>query len=167
MFVKERIIISHFNSVAQSCLTLCDPMNCSTPGFSVHHQLPEFTQTHVHRVGDAIQPSHPLSSPFPPAPNIYCFYLCFGFLAPRHVGSSLPVRGWTLTFCTGSEVLATELPGKSLASAYSLIDLLCWSLCDPLNIYVQAPWWHRVNAQYSFGVTYRWMWLYERIISKI
>ena len=58
-----------FSSVAESCPTLCDPMNCSTPGLPVHHQLPEFTQTHVHRVGDAIQPSHPLSSPFPPAPN--------------------------------------------------------------------------------------------------
>ena len=58
-----------FSSVAQSCLTLCDPMNPSTPGLPVHHQLPEFTQTHVHWVGDAIQPSHPLSSPFPPAPN--------------------------------------------------------------------------------------------------
>ena len=58
-----------FNSVAQSCLTLCDPMNCSMPGLPVHHQLPEFTQSHVHLVGDAIQPSHPLSSPSPPAPN--------------------------------------------------------------------------------------------------
>ena len=56
-------------SVAQSCLTLCDPMNCSTPGLPVHHQLPKFTQTHVHRVSDAIQPSHPLSSPSPLAPN--------------------------------------------------------------------------------------------------
>ena len=53
----------------QLCPTLCDPMNRSTPGLPVHHQLPEFTQTHVHRVGDAIQPSHPLSSPSPPAPN--------------------------------------------------------------------------------------------------
>ena len=58
-----------FSSVAQLCPTLCDPMNRSTPGLSVHHQLPEFTQTHVHRVSDAIQPSHPLSSPSPPAPN--------------------------------------------------------------------------------------------------
>ena len=58
-----------FSSVAQSCPTLCDPMNRSTPGLPVHHQLPEFTQTHVHSVGDAIQPSHPLSSPSPPAPN--------------------------------------------------------------------------------------------------
>ena len=58
-----------FSSAAQSCPTLCNPMNCSTPGLPVHHQLLEFTQTHVHRVGDAIQPSHPLSSPSPPAPN--------------------------------------------------------------------------------------------------
>ena len=58
-----------FSSVAQSCLTLCDPMNRSMSGLSVHHQLLEFTQTHVHRVSDAIQPSHPLSSPSLPAPN--------------------------------------------------------------------------------------------------
>ena len=58
-----------FISVAQSCPTLCNPMNRSTPGLPVHHQLLEFTQTHVHRVGDAIQPSHPLSSPSPPALN--------------------------------------------------------------------------------------------------
>ena len=58
-----------FSSVTQSCPTLCDPMNRSTPGLPVHHHLPEFTQTHVHWVDDAIQPSHPLSSPFPPASN--------------------------------------------------------------------------------------------------
>ena len=58
-----------FSSVAQSCLTLCDPMIHSMPGLHVHHQLTEFTQTHVHRVSDAIQPSHPLSSPSPPVPN--------------------------------------------------------------------------------------------------
>ena len=62
-------LVTQFSSVTQSCLTLCDPMNRSTPGLPVHHQIPEFTQTHVHRVGDAIQPSHPLSSPSPPAPN--------------------------------------------------------------------------------------------------
>ena len=61
--------IIQLSSVAQSCPTLCDPMNRSTPGLPVHHRLPEFTQTHVHRRGDAIQPSHPLSSPSPPAPN--------------------------------------------------------------------------------------------------
>ena len=56
----------HFSSVAQSCLNLCDPMDCSTLGLPVHHQLTEFTQTHVHRVRDAIQPSHHLPSPSPP-----------------------------------------------------------------------------------------------------
>ena len=66
-----RIHFTHqFSSVAQSCLTLCNPVDCSTPGFPVHHQLPEPTQTHVHWVGDAIQPSHPLSSPSPPAFNL-------------------------------------------------------------------------------------------------
>ena len=58
-----------FSSFAQSCPTLCDPMNRSTPGLPVHHYLPEFTQTYLHRVCDAIQPSHPRSSPSPPAPN--------------------------------------------------------------------------------------------------
>ena len=58
-----------FCSVNQSCLILCNPMNHSMPGLPVHHKLLEFTQTHVHRVSDAIQPSHPLSSPSPPAPN--------------------------------------------------------------------------------------------------
>ena len=58
-----------FSSVAQLCPTLCDPMNHSMPGLPVHHQLPEFTQTHSHRVSDAIQPSHPLLSPSPPAPS--------------------------------------------------------------------------------------------------
>ena len=62
-------VFSQFSSVTQSCPTLCDPMNCSTPGLPVHHQLPELTQTHVHRVSDAIQPSHPLLSPSPPAPS--------------------------------------------------------------------------------------------------
>ena len=61
---------AQFSSVTQSCLTLCDPMDCSTPGLPVHHQLPEFTQTHVHWVGDTIQPSHPLSSPSLPAFNL-------------------------------------------------------------------------------------------------
>ena len=58
-----------FSSVTRSCLTLCDPINRSTPGLPVHHHPPQFTQTHVHRVSDAIEPSHPLSSPFPPIPN--------------------------------------------------------------------------------------------------
>ena len=69
--IKGEIYLSsvQFSSVSQSCPTLCNPMNRSTPGLPVHHQLPEFTQTHVHQVSDAIQPSHPLSCPSLPAPN--------------------------------------------------------------------------------------------------
>ena len=67
--IKNTLSSVQFSSVTQSCPTLGNPMNCSTPGLPVHHQLLEFTQTHVHRVSDAIQPSHPLSSPSPPAPN--------------------------------------------------------------------------------------------------
>ena len=62
-------LVAQFSSVAQLCPTLCDPMNLSTPGLPVHHHLLEFTQTHIHRVSDAIQPSHPLPSPSPPVPN--------------------------------------------------------------------------------------------------
>ena len=67
---KHTPLSVQFSSVVQLCPTLCDPMDCSTPGLPVHHQLPEFTQTHVHWVSDAIQLSHPLSSPSPPAFNL-------------------------------------------------------------------------------------------------
>ena len=73
-----------FSSVAQSCPTLCDPVNRSTPGLPVHHQLPEFTQTHVHRVGDAFQPSHPLSSPSPPALNLSQHQSLFQWVNSSH-----------------------------------------------------------------------------------
>ena len=73
-----------FSSVAQSCPTLCDPMDCSTPSFPVHHQLLELTQTHVHRVGDAIQPPHLLSSPSPPAFNLSQPQGLFQWLSSLH-----------------------------------------------------------------------------------
>ena len=78
------------SSVPQSCPTLCNPMDCSTPGFPFYHQLPELAQTHVHRVSDAIQPSHPLSSPSPPAFSLR--NICNKDLAvvPRHFGT----RDW-------------------------------------------------------------------------
>ena len=63
--------MAQFSSVAQFCPTLCDPMDCSTTGFPVHHQLPQLIQTHVHRVGDAIQPSHPLFAPSPPTFSLF------------------------------------------------------------------------------------------------
>ena len=73
-----------FSSVAQSCLTLCDPMNGSTPGLPVHHQLPESTQTHVHCVGDAVHPSHPVSSPSPPALNLFQHQGLFKWVSSSH-----------------------------------------------------------------------------------
>ena len=71
IYISFTLLLSsvQFSSVTQLCPTLCDPMYPSTPGLPVHHQLPEFTKTHVHPVGDAIQPSHPLSPPSPPPPN--------------------------------------------------------------------------------------------------
>ena len=73
-----------FSSVAQSCLTLCNSMDCSTPGLPVHHQLPEFTQTHVLWVSDAIQPSRPLSSPSPPAFNLSQHQGLFQWISSAH-----------------------------------------------------------------------------------
>ena len=78
------IICIHFSSVAQSCLTLCDLMDCSTPGLPVHHQLPELAQSYVHRVGDTIQPSHPLSSPSPPAFNLSQHQGLFQWVSSSH-----------------------------------------------------------------------------------
>jgi len=94
---KEVVVYIHngifssvqFSSVAQSCPTLCDPMNLSTPSLPVHHQLPEFTQTHVHRVSDAIQPSHPLLSPSLPAPNPSQHQSLFQWVNSSHVAKVL------------------------------------------------------------------------------
>jgi len=91
-----------FSSVTQSCPTLCDPMNCSTPGLFVHHQLPEFTQTHVHHVGDAIQPSDLLSSPSPPDPNPSQHRSLFQWVNSAWGGQS-----------TGVSASASFLPKKS------------------------------------------------------
>ena len=77
-------VLHQFSSVAQSRLTLCEPTDCSTPGFPVHQQLLEFTQTHVHWVGGAIQPSHPLSSPSPPAPNPSQHQSLFQWVSSSH-----------------------------------------------------------------------------------
>ena len=78
-------VFLQFSSVAQSCPTLCDPMNHSTPGLPVHHQLPEFTQTHIIQVSNAIQPSHPLSSPSLPAPNPSQHQSLFQWVISSHV----------------------------------------------------------------------------------
>ena len=93
-----------FSSVAQLCPTLCDPMNHRTPGLPVYHHLLEFTQTHIHRVRDAIQPSHPGSSPSPPAPNPSSIKVFSN-------ESTLPMRWpkyWTFSF---SIIPSKEIPG--------------------------------------------------------
>ena len=92
-----------FSSIYQSCLTLCTPMDCSMPDLPVHHQLPEFTQTHVHWDGDAIQPSHPLSSPSPPAFNLsqhqYLFNKVFSNKSALHI--RWPMY-WSFSFISSS-----------------------------------------------------------------
>ena len=88
-----------FSSVAQSCLTLCNPMNCSMPGFPVHHQLLELAQIHVHRLSDAIQSSHPLSSPSPPAFNLSKHQGLFQWVSSLSGGQSI-----------GASALASVLP---------------------------------------------------------
>ena len=80
----QRNISVQFSSVTQSCPTLCDPMGCSIPGLPVHHQLPEFTQIHVHWVSDAIQPSHSLLSPSPPTFNLSQHQCLFKWVSSSH-----------------------------------------------------------------------------------
>ena len=104
-----------FNLVTQSCLTLCKPMDCSMPGFPVHHQIPEFTQTHVHWVGDAIQPSHPLSSPSLPT-----------FHLSQHQG----LFQWVSSSQQVTKVLEFQLQHRSFQWIFRvdfLSDWLVWS----------------------------------------
>ena len=96
------------SSVAQLCLTLWDPMDCSTPGFLVHHQLWELTQTHAHQVGDAIQPSHPLSSPSPPTFNL-----------SQHQG--------LFQWVSSSQQVAKVLIGASASASVLLMNIRDWS----------------------------------------
>ena len=88
-----------YGSVTQSCLTLCDPMDCSTPGLPVHHQLPEFTQTHVHWVSDAIQPPHPLLSPSPPTFNLSQHQGLFKWISSSHQVA----KYWSFSIVPSSE----------------------------------------------------------------
>ena len=120
-----------FSSVAQSCLTLCHPMDCSTPGLPVHHQLPEFTQSHVHWVGEAIQPSHPLSSPSPPAFNLSQHQGLFKWVSSSYqvttvfgvsaLGSVLPmnIQDWFPLWLTGW----ISLQSKVLSRVFSNITI--------------------------------------------
>ena len=116
-----------FSSVAQLCPILCDPMNHSTPGLPVHHQLPKFTQTHVHWVGDAIQPSHPLSSPSPPALNL-----------SQHRG----VFQWVSSSHQVTKVLEFQLqhrPFQWIFRTDFLLDWLVGSPCSPRDSQESSP----------------------------
>ena len=113
--------------VAQSCQTLCDPMDCSTPGLPVHHQLTEFTQTHVHWVSDAIQPSHPLSSPSSPAFNL-----------PQNQG----FFKWVSSSHQVAQVLEFQLQHQSFQWVFRtdfLKDGLVGSLCSPRDSQESSP----------------------------
>ena len=116
-----------FSSVTQLCPTLCDPMNRSTPGLPVHHQLLEFTQTHAHQVGDAIQPSHPLSSPSPPAPN-----------PSQHQG----LFKWVTSSHAVAKVMEFQLQHQSFqwtARTDLLQDGLVGSPCSPRDSQESSP----------------------------
>ena len=115
-----------FSSVAQSCSTLCDPMNRSMPGLPVHHQLPEFTQTHVHGVSDAIKPSHPLSSLSPPAPN-----------PSQHQG----LFKWVNSLHEVAKVLEFQLQHHSFqwTPRTDLLDWLVGSPCSPRDSQESSP----------------------------
>ena len=118
LYAKSCVFLVQFSS-AQLCLTLCDPVDCSMPGFPVHHQLLELTQTHVHWVSDAIQPSHPLSFPFPPA-----------FTFSQHQG----LFRWVSCLHQVAKVLEFQLQHQSFQWTFRtdfLQDWLVWSPCSP------------------------------------
>ena len=128
VFLFNLLFRFQFSSVAQSCPTLCDPMDYSMPGFPVHHQLLEFTQTHVYQVCDAIQPSHPLSSPSPPALNLSqrqgLFQWVSSWLWPTLGGQSIAVS---------ASVLSTNIPG------WVPLGLTGWSPCCPGDSQKSSP----------------------------
>ena len=116
-----------FTSVTRSCPTLCNPLKCSTPGFPVHHQLPEFTQTHVHGVGDAIQPSHPLSSlfllpPIPPRIRVFSNESTLLVRWPKY---------WSFSF--------SIIPSKEITESPFLQNGLVGSPCSPRGSQESSP----------------------------
>ena len=116
-----------FSSAAQLCWNLCDPMDRSTAGFPVHHQLPERTSPHVHQVGDAIQPSHPLSAPYPPVPNL-----------SQHQG----LFQWVSTWHQVAKVLEFQLQHQSFQwtpRTDLLLDWLVGSPCSPRDSQDSSP----------------------------
>ena len=129
MLTRDSYVLSlgssvQFSSVSQSCPTCCDPMNRSTPGLPVHHQLPEFTQTYIHWVGDAIQPSHPLSSPSPPAPNPSQHQSLFKWVNSSHEVAK--VLEFQLQHHSWLDLLAVQGTLKSLLQHHSSKASILW-----------------------------------------
>ena len=140
-YLKFKVLIYfsvQFCSVTQGCPTLCDPMDCSTPGHPVHHQLLEFTQTQVHRVGDAIQPSHPLSSPSPPVYNLSQYQGLLQWVRYLHqVAKVLGVSASTSVLPMNTQDWSSlgwtgwiSLQSKELSKVYSILSLF---LCTVLE----------------------------------
>ena len=147
----KNVTALEFSSVSQSCPTPCDPMNCSTPALPVHHQLLEFTQTHVHWVSNAIQSSHPLSSPSPSTFNSsqhqglfrsvlhirWPKYWSFSFsISPSNKYSGLISLGWTGWITMLSKGLSRVFSNTTVQKEsvqYSSVTQLCLPLCDPMN----------------------------------
>ena len=120
-------VFSQFSSVTQSCPTLCDPMDCSMPGFPIHHQLQDLAQTQVHRVGDAVQPSYSLPSPSPPAFNL-----------SQHQG----IFQWVSSLYQVAKVLERQLQHQSSQWIFRtdfFYDWLVWSPCCPRNSQESSP----------------------------
>ena len=123
-------LVIQFSSVTQLCLTLCEPMDCSTPGFPVHHQLPKLAQTHIHWVGDTIQPSHPLSSPSPPACNL---------------SQNRDLFEWLSSSYQVAKVWELQLQHQSFQWIFKtdiLSDWLVWSPCCPRDSQESSPTSH-------------------------
>ena len=128
------------SSVAQLCLTLCDPLNRSTPGLPVHHRLPEFTQTPFHQVADAIQPSHPLSSPSPPAPNPSQHQSLFQWVSSSHEVVKVLAK-WYSPAHAGN---ASSIPGSGRFPGGGNGNPLQYSFPkNPMDI---GPWWAAVHG---------------------
>ena len=122
ILMGEALMGVQYSSVAQSCLTLCDPMGYSTPGFPIHYQLPELAQTHVHRVGDTIQPTPPLSSPSLPSifPSIKVFSSESASVLPMNIQNWFPL-GWTGWISLQFKGLSESSPTPQFKSISSLV----------------------------------------------
>ena len=166
---EDVCMLSRFSSVRSlSRVPLCDPMNCSTPGLPVYHQLPEFTQTHIHWVSDAIQPSHPLSSPSPPGPNpsrseYFPMSQLFAWsgqsIGVSALASFLPKKsqGWSPLEWTGLDLLVVQGTLKSLLQHYSSkASILRHSAF--FTVQISHPY---MTTGKTIALTIRKLWLYR------